>query len=61
MTRQDYIEDWQHDVANGDTKLGLDAWIEHNADSYEEEEEQDLPLDTPSLDTSFHDHEMAVD
>ncbi len=55
MTRQDYIDDWQYDVANGDTKLGLDAWIEHNADRFEDAD------DTPSLDTSFHDHEMDID
>lgn len=33
------------------------------ADCHEEmyeEDEQETPLDTPSLDTSFHDHEMDV-
>jgi hypothetical protein len=26
------IEDWQYDVANGDTKLGYEEWLEHNKD-----------------------------
>lgn len=27
----------------------------------DDDEEEETPLDTPSLDTSFHDHEMNVD
>lgn len=26
-----------------------------------EDDEREIPLDTPSLDTSFHDHEMDID
>jgi hypothetical protein len=27
-------EDWQYDVANGDTKLGYEEWVEHNIESH---------------------------
>jgi hypothetical protein len=26
-------EDWQYDVANGDTKLGYEEWLEHQEES----------------------------
>jgi hypothetical protein len=29
-------EDWQYDVANGDTKLGYAEWVEHNVESHKE-------------------------
>lgn len=30
-------------------------------DEFADDEEEEIPEDTPSLDTSFHDHEMDVD
>jgi hypothetical protein len=30
------MEDWQYDVANGDTKLGYTEWVAHNVESHEE-------------------------
>lgn len=57
MTRQDWIECWKFDVANEDYLGGLAQYIDENE---EEDEQHELPYDTPSLDTSFHDHEMAV-
>jgi hypothetical protein len=27
------IEDWQYDVANGDTKLGYKEWLKHQLDA----------------------------
>ena len=31
------LEDWQYDVANGDTKLGYGHWIVHNVESHKGE------------------------
>lgn len=28
------VEDWQYDVANGDTKLGYVEWVAHNVESH---------------------------
>jgi len=30
------MEDWQYEVANGDTKLGYAEWVAHNIESHEE-------------------------
>lgn len=30
------IEDWQYDVANGDTRLGYWNWVKHNKESQED-------------------------
>ncbi len=30
------VSDWQYEVANGDTKLGYDEWLEHRIESEEE-------------------------
>lgn len=38
----------------------MDAVDERLADSLPEPDTRDVPLDTPSLDTSFHDHEMEI-
>lgn len=27
------VEDWQHEVANGDTRLGYDDWLEHQIEA----------------------------
>lgn len=32
-------EDWQYDVANGDTRLGYEDWVRHNVESHEGDEE----------------------
>ena len=39
MDEEEFMKDWQYEVANGDTKLGLKDWIEHNRDRYEDEPE----------------------
>jgi hypothetical protein len=28
------MEDWQYDVANGDTKMGYAEWLEHNMEAH---------------------------
>jgi hypothetical protein len=30
------FEDWQHDVSNGDTKMGYADWVMHNVESSDE-------------------------
>lgn len=48
--------------ASGGTWVAAWVWMPDDEDEDEEEDEpEEPPLDTPSLDTSFHDHEMAVD
>lgn len=37
MTHQHHLEDWQHDVANGDTLLGLNDWIKANINDEEDD------------------------
>jgi hypothetical protein len=27
------VKDWQHDVANSDTRLGYEEWVDHNIES----------------------------
>jgi hypothetical protein len=27
------VSDWQYEVANGDTKLGYDEWLEHRIEA----------------------------
>lgn len=56
MTDRNLREEWQSDVAHGHTTLGLIDWIDYNIDICTGDQD-----DTPSLDTSFHDHEMDVD
>ena len=43
--------------ADGGTWVAAWVWMPDE----EDDEPEEPPLDTPSLDTSFHDHEMAVD
>lgn len=39
MDDEDFMDDWQYEVANGDTKLGLKDWIENNRYRYEDQPE----------------------
>lgn len=34
--RLELLLDWRYDVANGDTLLGFEAWIEHNKEVEED-------------------------
>jgi hypothetical protein len=39
------IEDWKHDVSNGDTKLGYADWVAHNVESHANEGKSDAQQD----------------
>lgn len=58
MTRREMLEDWKYDVANGEYLGGFDQYCRENEGDVDMDFE--TPLDTPSLDTSFHVHEMDV-
>lgn len=47
-------------VSPSDDGAYVMAWVWVDAEDEDEDEDEDFHEDTPSLDTSFHDHEMDV-
>ena len=41
MSEKYPLSDWQYEVANGDTKLGYDAWFRHQVEANDEKFEKE--------------------
>lgn len=65
------VEDWQADVANGDTRLGYEDWVIHQMESHEQDPEWleqlwkdfgNVPIDkNEAIDTRFYTWDNGTD
>jgi hypothetical protein len=58
---EDYLEDHEDAGITSPGGFDIDGVSEVEQLDEDEPEDRDTPEDTPSLDTSFHDHEMDID